>query len=183
MLLLHVQYRCYTFCFCCAAADDSNAAPATSTAPPVVRVPTYFFSENRTYISNSENVRSRWFVQFASSTVYQMTRYAACAVLSIAYLPCVFRMYAPSIADWTSAGIEAVRLITYQLLVGIVYQLGIYQHCLPGTVYQVAAYQVPGIVCWHLPAYEHQNCLVLGNIATRSYASWRWSWPRHHLIT
>ena len=36
----------------------------------------------------------------------QMTRYAACAVLSIAGVPCVFP-YSPSIADWATAGVEA----------------------------------------------------------------------------
>ena len=38
--------------------------------------------------------------------LYQMTSDAACAVFSIAVLPLCFP-YAPSIADWTTAGIEA----------------------------------------------------------------------------
>ena len=72
-------YRCYTFCFCCAAAGYNDES-ATNTAQPVVRAPTFFFSENRTYTSNnSVDVRSRWFVQCASSTVYRKWAAAASA--------------------------------------------------------------------------------------------------------
>ena len=68
-------------------------------------------------MSNSVHVRSRWFVHFffASSTVYHMSRYAACAAFDC-WSPLCFP-YAPSIADWTTAGLEAERLIVYQLLV------------------------------------------------------------------
>ena len=57
------------FCFCCAAADPNAAA--TSTAPPVVRVPTFFFSADSTGCAACCDVTGRhcWSTLYTSTTV------------------------------------------------------------------------------------------------------------------